>query len=116
MAYYGMGLSDELGAVDKQMMWPQYVKDRIKDTYMYFGGSILATAGTAAAVFRSPAAMNIVMRQGWMALGVSIAAMIGSGMLVRSIPYQAAPSAKQAAWLLHCAVLGAVVEIGRAHV
>ena len=32
--------------------------------------------------------MNIVMRQGWMALGVSIAAMIGSGMLVRSIPYQ----------------------------
>ena len=39
-------------------------------------------------VYRSPAAMNIVMRQGWMALGVSIAAMIGSGMLVRSIPYQ----------------------------
>ena len=30
LAYYGMGLSDELGAVDKQMMWPQYVKDRIK--------------------------------------------------------------------------------------
>jgi len=109
LAFYGMGLSRELGAVDKQMMWPQYVKDRIKDTYMYFGGSILATAGTAAAIFRSPAAMNIVMRQGWMALGVSIAAMIGSGMLVRSIPYQAAPSAKQAAWLLHCAVLGAVI-------
>ena len=53
--------------------------------------------------------MNIVMRQGWMALGVSIAAMIGSGMLVRSIPYQTGPSAKQAAWLLHCAVIGAVV-------
>jgi hypothetical protein len=33
----------------------------------------------------------------------------GSGMLVRSIPYQTAPSAKQAAWLLHCAVLGAVI-------
>ena len=49
------------------------------------------------------------MRQGWVALGVSIAAMIGSGMLVRSLPYQTAPSAKQAAWLLHCAVLGAVV-------
>jgi len=109
LAFYGLGFSGEMGAVEKQMMWPQYVKDRIKDTYMYFGGSILATAGTAAAVFRSPAAMNIVMRQGWMALGVSIAAMIGSGMLVRSLPYQTAPSAKQAAWLLHCAVLGAVV-------
>lgn len=109
LAYYGLGLSNEMGAVEKQMMWPQYVKDRIRDTYMYFGGSILATAGTAAAVFRSPAAMNIVMRQGWLALGVSIAAMIGSGMLARSLPYEKAPSAKQAAWLLHCAVMGAVV-------
>ena len=63
--------------------------------------------------------MNIVMRQGWIAIGVSIAAMIGSGMLVRSIPYQTAPSAKQAAWLLHCAVLGAVVApiclLGKLH-
>jgi len=109
LAFYGLGLSNEMGAIDKQMMWPDYVKSRIQDTYMYFGGSIAATAGTAAAIFRSPAAMNIVMRQGWMALGVSIAAMIGSGMLVRSLPYQTAPSAKQAAWLLHCAVLGAVV-------
>lgn len=109
LAFYGLGFSGEMGAVEKQVMWPQYVKERIRDTYMYFGGSILATAGTAAAVFRSPAAMNVVMRQGWMALGVSIAAMIGSGMLVRSLPYQSAPSAKQAAWLLHCAVLGAVV-------
>ncbi len=33
----------------------------------------------------------------------------GSGMLVRSMPYQTAPSAKQAAWLLNCAVLGAVI-------
>merc|ERR1712142_1039747 len=109
LAFYGLGLGGGMGAVEKQMVWPQYVKDRIRDTYMYFGGSIIATAGTAAAVFRSPAALNIVMRQGWMALGVSIAAMIGSGMLVRSMPYQTAPSAKQAAWLLHCAVLGAVV-------
>jgi len=109
LAFYGFGMSGEMGAVDKQMLWPQYVKARIQDTYMYFGGSILATAGSAAAIFRSPAAMNIVMRQGWMALGVSIAAMIGSGMLVRSLPYQTAPSAKQAAWLLHCAVIGAVI-------
>jgi FtsH-binding integral membrane protein len=109
LAFYGLGFSGELGAVDKQVMWPQYVKERIRDTYMYFGGSIIITAASAAAVFRSPAAMNIVMRQGWVALGVSIAAMIGSGMLARSIPYQGAPSAKQAAWMLHCAVIGAVI-------
>jgi len=109
LGYYGLGLSGQMGAVEKQMIWPQYVKDRIRDTYMYFGGSLLATAGSAVAIFRSPAMMNIVMRQGMMAVGVSIAAMIGSSMLASSIPYQSAPSAKQAAWLLHCAVIGAVI-------
>jgi len=109
LGYYGLGLSGQMGAVEKQMVWPQYVKDRIRDTYMYFGGSLLATAGSAVAIFRSPAMMNIVMKQGMMAVGVSIAAMIGSSMLARSIPFQSAPSAKQAAWLLHCAVIGAVI-------
>ena len=90
-------------------MWPDYVKERIRDTYMYFGASIGVTAASAAAIFRSPAMMNIVMRQGWIALGVSIAAMIGSGMLVRSIPYQEGFGAKQLAWLGHCGVIGAVI-------
>ena len=53
--------------------------------------------------------MNIVMRQGWMAIGVSIAAMIGSSMLVRSIPYEEGFGAKQLAWLGHCAVIGSVI-------
>ncbi len=109
LAFYGLGLSNEVGAVDKAVMWPSYVRERIRDTYLYFGGSIAVTATTAAAIFRSPAAMNIVMRQGWVALGVSIAAMIGSGMLVRSIPYEPGFGAKQLAWLGHCAVIGAVV-------
>lgn len=109
LAYYGLGLSNEAGAVDRQVMWEPYVKERIRDTYVYFGGSIVATAASAAAIFRSPAAMNLVMRQGWVALGVTIAAMIGSGMVARSLPYQEAPSAKQLAWLVHCAVIGAVV-------
>ena len=39
-------------------------------------------------ILRSPAMMNIVMKQGMMAVGVSIAAMIGSSMLARSIPFQ----------------------------
>jgi hypothetical protein len=40
----------------------------------------------------------IVNRSGWIALGVSIAAMIGSGMIVRSMPYQEGFGAKQLAW------------------
>merc|ERR1712025_1109272 len=109
LAYYGAGMSGEMGAVEKSVMWPQYVKERIKDTYMYFGGSLAATAGTAAAVFRSPTAFNLVSRGGLMALGVSIAAMIGSSMVARSIPYTPGVGAKQLAWLAHCAVVGAVI-------
>ena len=67
------------------------------------------SAATAISIFRSPAMMNIVMRQGWIALGVSIAAMVGSGMLVRSLPYESGFGAKQLAWMVHCGVLGAVV-------
>jgi len=109
LAFYGLGMSGEAGAVDRQVMWPQYVKERIRDTYLYFGGSILATAGTAAAALRSPAVINLVSRQGFLALGVSIAAMIGSGVVARSLPYQPAPSGKQLAWLVHCGVVGLVI-------
>merc|ERR1719166_916707 len=109
LAFYGAGLSGEMGAVEKSVMWPQYVKDRIRDTYMYFGASVAATAGTAVAAFRTPAVMNLVSRGGRLAMGVSIAAMMGSGMVARSIPYSPGLGTKQLAWLAHCAVIGAVV-------
>merc|ERR1712241_733808 len=79
------------------------------DTYMYFGASVAATAGTAVAAFRTPAVMNLVSRGGLVAMGVSIAAMMGSGMVARSIPYSPGLGTKQLAWLAHCAVIGAVV-------
>jgi len=109
LAYYGTGMSQEMGAVDKAVMWPQYVKDRVADTYLYFGGSLAATAGSAVAIYRSPKAFALVSRGGLLAMGVSIAAMIGSSMVARSIPYSPGLGAKQAAWLLHAAVVGAVV-------
>ena len=109
LGFYGLGFASKPGAIDNAIIWPQYVKDRIRDTYMYFGASIGMTAATAAAVFSSPAVMNIVARQGWIALGVSLAAMIGSGMLVRSLPYEPGFGSKQMAWMLHCGVIGAVV-------
>ena len=77
LAFYGLGFGNEAGAVEKSMLWPDHVKQRIRDTYMYFGASIGVAGATAAAVFRSPALMNIVARQGLVAMGVSIAALIG---------------------------------------
>uniref|UniRef100_A0A8D0KW59 Growth hormone inducible transmembrane protein n=1 Tax=Strix occidentalis caurina TaxID=311401 RepID=A0A8D0KW59_STROC len=90
-------------------IWPQYVKDRIHSTYMYFAGSIGLTALSAVAVSRSPALMSLMTRGSWLAIGATFAAMIGAGMLVRSISYEDSPAAKHLAWMMHSGVMGAVV-------
>lgn len=86
-------------------VWPQYVRERIHDTYAYFGGSVAITAATAAAVFRSPALMNIFARTGWVSMLATIALMMGSGMVARSIPYEKGFGTKQLAWITHCAIM-----------
>lgn len=92
-------------------LWPQYVKERIHSTYAYFGGSVVLTAASAAAIFRSPTLLNLVSRGGWVSLIVSMAAMIGTGMAARSIPYQPGLGAKQLAWAAHCAVAVSILRI-----
>ncbi|XP_028916079.1 growth hormone-inducible transmembrane protein [Ornithorhynchus anatinus] len=109
LGYYGLGMSNEIGAIEKAVIWPQYVKDRIHSTYMYFAGSVGLTALSAVAVSRSPAVMNLMMRGSWLAIGATFAAMIGAGMLVRSISYEQSPGPKHLAWMLHSGVMGAVV-------
>jgi len=110
LCYYGLGMSHAgQGAIDRSVMWPQYVKERIKTTYAYFGGSIVFTAAAAAAAFRSPAMMNLMMRNSWLVIGGSLAAMIGSGMVVRSLPYQEGFGAKQIGWMVHSGVVGVVL-------
>lgn len=47
-------------------IWPQYVKDRIHSTYMYFAGSVGLTGLSAVAVSRSPALMGLMMRGSWL--------------------------------------------------
>lgn len=47
-------------------IWPQYVKDRIHSTYMYFAGSIGLTAMSAVAVSRSPALMSLMTKGSWL--------------------------------------------------
>lgn len=96
-------------ALENSMLWPQYVKQRIQDTYMYFGGSIAISALSAAAVFRSPTILRLVSGSGWLSIIGTFALMIGSGMVARSIPYEPGLGAKQLAWAAHSAILGAVV-------
>lgn len=47
-------------------LWPDYVKDRIKTTYLYFGGSLAITAASAVAAFRSPMILRLVANNGFM--------------------------------------------------
>ncbi|KAM3834754.1 growth hormone-inducible transmembrane protein isoform 1-T6 [Vipera latastei] len=109
LCYYGLGMSNEIGALEKAVIWPQYVKDRIRSTYMYFAGSVGLTALSAVAVSRSPAMMGLMMKGSWLAIGATFAVMIGAGMLVRSIDYEQSPIPKHVAWMLHAGVMGAVV-------
>lgn len=55
--------------------------------------------------------MNLAMRNGMLAMLGSLALVIGSGMVARSIPYDpnTVMSAKTAAWALHAAVIGGVL-------
>jgi len=109
LCYYGLGLSDKPGTLEKSMMWPQYVRDRIHSTYAYLGGSLAITAASAVAVARNQRLMYMMTRQSWLALIGTFAAMIGTGVLCRSIEYTPGIGAKQMAWVLHAAVMGAVI-------
>ncbi|KAK9872318.1 hypothetical protein WA026_017126 [Henosepilachna vigintioctopunctata] len=109
LCYYGLGFSNEPSLMDHATVWPQYVRDRVKATYMYFGGSVMITAASALAAFRSPIIMNLVTRGGLMGLAISLGAMLGTGILCQSIPYTGGAGAKQIAWLLHTATMGAVL-------
>ncbi|RUS76335.1 hypothetical protein EGW08_015897 [Elysia chlorotica] len=109
LCFYGLGLSNSPGALERAVVWPPHVRQRIRDTYMYFGGSIAATALSAVACARSPAIMGFMMKNSLVSIGATFAAMIGTGMLCRSIPYREGFGAKQLSWLLHASVMGAVV-------
>ncbi|XP_074647646.1 growth hormone-inducible transmembrane protein-like [Tubulanus polymorphus] len=110
LCYYGMGMSSELGAIDRATLWPPIVKERIRDTYMYFAGSIGITAASALAVVkRSPKILEFMMKNSLIGIGATFALMIGSGMVCRSLPYEEGFGAKQIAWLVHSGIMGAVV-------
>ncbi|GIX87630.1 growth hormone-inducible transmembrane protein [Caerostris darwini] len=109
LCFYGLGFSSEPGAFEKSMIWPEFVKDRIRSTYAYFGGSIAITAASAYAVSQSPKLINLMMRNSWLAIGATLAAVMGSAILVRSIPYSEGFGTKQLAWMAHSGIMGAVV-------
>ncbi|CAG2182380.1 unnamed protein product, partial [Oppiella nova] len=109
LCYYGLGLSHSAGIYERSMVWDQYVRDRIHTTYMYFGSGLGITAAAAVGALRSPAMMRMMTKNSMMSLLLTMGAMIGTGMIARSIPYSEGLGAKQMAWAVHCGVVGAVI-------
>ena len=109
LGYYGLGFSNETGALEASVVWPEYVKERIRTTYMYFGGSLMITAASAMSAFRSPLIMNIVTKNGFMGLFISLGAILGTGMIAQGIRYKEGFGLKQIAWIGHTATMGALL-------
>ena len=112
LCFYGLGISNEKGALERSVEWSTMVRQRIRDTYLYLGGNIVVAAGAAVAAARSPMITNF-MNKNYMNLllyiGATFAAEIGTGMVCKSIPYEPGVGAKQAAWLVHAGVKGASI-------
>lgn len=109
LCYYGLGLSNELGAVDKARFWPEEVRSKIRSTYLYFTGSLGITAVSAYGISRSRAVHTLMNANKWLVFGGSLVAMIGTSIACQSIPYEPGLNAKHLAWMGHSAVIGAVI-------
>lgn len=109
LCFYGLGLSNGVGAMEKSYLWSKQVKDRISTTYMYFGGSTLITGLTAAQIFRTPALMKIVASPSILSMVATIGALIISGSILHNIEYKEGFGPKQLAWIVHSSLVGAVL-------
>ena len=66
LCYCGLGLSNEVGAIDRAMVWPQIVRDRVRSTYTYFAGSLALTAGAAYGISQSRAIYMMMRASPWL--------------------------------------------------
>jgi len=109
LCFYGLGLSNEVGAIDKARFWPQEVRSRIKSTYLYFAGSLGFTAGSAYYMSRSPMVYRMMGANPMLVFGGSMIAMIGSSIAVQSIEYEPGLNGKHLAWAAHSGIVGCVI-------
>ncbi|MFH4976802.1 hypothetical protein AB6A40_003511 [Gnathostoma spinigerum] len=108
LCYYGLGLSKEASIMSNAALWPRYVQDRLKHTYGYLAASLAVTASSAVAASRSYAIMRLMSSGSLITLAITLAAIVGSGMVVRAIDYENTLM-KHAAWIAHAGIFGAVL-------
>lgn len=109
LCFYGLGLSGEPGAVERSVAWPEYVRERIRKTYLYFGLSAGVIAQTAVMVYRSPQGQKffaLCERHPIMSTVGLIAGMIGTSSIMMSINVVEQPIMKHAFWIANCGMIG----------
>jgi len=80
----GIGAFNYLASDDNT---PSYVQARIRNTYLYLGGSLAFTAAAARAFFNSGLAYRMAAMNPWLLFGLSFAGIIGTSTLTQMIPY-----------------------------
>jgi len=112
MVYNGFNLSNSKDrALDRAVVWPQYVRSRIASSYNYLFQGLVVTALSVFTVLRSPRAMALATRGGWGAFIATLAGMIGLQIGTRAVPYEAEGLnlAKHSMWAAHAAFMGFVM-------
>lgn len=109
LCYYGLGMSNVEGALERSILWPQYVRDRIHSTYAHLGTGFGISAAAAYASFKNPTAMRFFLNASLpMTIGMMVA-LVASSIVVQNIPYEPGFGVKQLAWIGHCSLLGMIL-------
>ena len=109
LCYYGTGMGSVEGSLDRAVLWPQFVRDRIHSTYGHLGVGFGISTAAAYVTFKSPALMRVFSGGSVFAALATMAALVGSSMVVQSIQYEPGFGPKQLAWVSHCSLLGMVL-------
>ncbi|KAH8858479.1 Growth hormone-inducible transmembrane protein isoform 4 [Schistosoma japonicum] len=111
LCLYGLAAKDSsLSTFDRSVVWPNYVKQRIRATYGYLLASVAITAGSTVLLFQSPTVCRLMLSGGWLApIGMAILS-ITAGVICQSITYpRSGLNVKHLAWVAYSVSLGAML-------
>ena len=66
----------------------EYVRTRVRYTYLYLAGSLGVTAVVARSLFHSGFALRMMSANPWLVFGATFVGLMGAQVAVRSIPYE----------------------------